>query len=370
MTAARPTAGGPLGAGPDGTGEPDLDVSVVIAAHDAEATLPAQLDALAAQAPACTWEVLVADNGSADGTREVVLDAARRTRTVRLVDASAIRGAGAARNAAARLARGRVLLFCDADDVVAPGWVDALHRALDGADVVAGRLEWERLNSDAAQRSRALPQVDGLQHTEPLPGLGCASSSNLGIRRTLFDRLGGFDVRARYLQDTDLCWRAQLAGGTLAFEPAAVVHMRLRESVLGAWRQGRGSGMGQRWLAARYAEVAAAGARAAGGLLATERAGAGAAGGAVGTDGAGVVGGAGEPVGDAGDARRWPARIARRAWLVAAEAARVRSRGDVARLSWSTGFGIGYARGGLPDPEPLRASDLAAVGAGRGHDAG
>lgn len=358
MTAARPTADGPPGAGPDGTPEPDLDVSVVIAARDAEDTLPAQLEALAAQAPACTWEVLVADNGSTDATRQVVLDAARRTGIVRLVDASAIRGAGAARNAAVRVARGRALLFCDADDVVAPGWVDARHRALDGADLVAGRLEWERLNSHAAQRSRALPQVDGLQHTEPLPGLGCASSSDLGIRRALFDRLGGFDVRARYLQDTDLCWRAQLAGGTLAFEPDAVVHMRLRESVLGAWRQGRGSGMGQRWLAARYAEVAARAAedaRAAGGAAAAE--------------GALVPDGAGEPGGDA-ETRRWPARIARRAWLVAGEAARVRSRGDVARLSWSTGFGVGYARGGLPDPEPLRAGELAAVGAGCGRDAG
>lgn len=356
MTAARPTVDGPPGPDPDPV--PELDVSVVIAAHDAAATLPAQLDALAAQDPACTWEVLVADNGSTDATRDVVLDAARRSGTVRLVDAPGVRGAGAARNAAARVARGRVLLFCDADDVVAPGWVDALHGALRDADVVAGRLEWERLNSRASQQSRALPQVDGLQHTEPLPALGCASASNLGLRRSLFDRLGGFDVRARYLQDTDLCWRAQLAGGTIAFEPAAVVHMRLRESVLGAWRQGRGSGMGQRWLAARYAEVAARAAEDARAAADAEP--------AVRAEPGVPV----EPGVDGGAARGWPARIARRAWLVAGEAARVRSRGDVARLSWSTGFGVGYARGGLPDPEPLVPGEPAVVGAGRGREAG
>jgi hypothetical protein len=50
---------------------------------------------------------------------------------------------------------------------------------------------------------------------------------------------------------------------------------------------------------------------------------------------------------------------------VAGEAARVRSRGDVARLTWSTGFGVGYARGGLPEPEPLRAGELAGAGCGR-----
>ena len=348
MTAARPTADGPPGGDPAAVRGPDLDVSVVIAARDAAATLPAQLDALAAQDPACTWEVLVADNGSTDGTRDVVREAACAAVPVRLVDASGIRGAGAARNAGARVARGRDLLFCDADDVVAPGWVDALRGALRDADVAAGRLEWERLNSRAAQGSRALPQVDGLQYTEPLPRLGSASSSNLAVRRSLFDRLGGFDVRARYLQDTDLCWRAQLAGGTLAFEPDAVVHMRLRDGVVGAWRQGRGSGMGQRWLAARYAEVAA---RAAEEDLAPAT-----------DEGAAGSAAAGD---DRGAARRWPARIARRAWLVAGEAARVRSRGDLARLSWSTGFGIGYARGGLPDPEPLRVGELAVAGCGR-----
>lgn len=347
MTAARPTADGPPEGPSDAPHEPALDVSVVIAARDAEATLPAQLDALAAQDPACTWEVLVADNGSTDGTRDVVRDAARGPAEVRLVDASGIRGAGAARNAGARAARGRDLLFCDADDVVAPGWVDALHGALRDADVAAGRLEWERLNSRAAQGSRALPQVDGLQYTEPLPWLGSASSSNLAVRRSVFDGLGGFDVRARYLQDTDLCWRAQLAGGALAFEPDAVVHMRLRDGLVGAWRQGRGSGMGQRWLAARYAEVAAQAA----------------------ADGSAPVAGDDAVAGDGrGAARWWPARIVRRAWLVAGEAARIRSRGDVARLSWSTGFGIGYARGGLPDPEPLRAGELAVAGCG--HEAG
>lgn len=361
MTAARPTADGPPGPGDDTARGTALDVSVVIAARDAEATLPAQLAALADQDTRCTWEVLVADNGSTDRTRDVVLDAARRTGRVRLVDASAIRGAGAARNEAARVARGRDLLFCDADDVVAPGWVDALHGALRGSDMVAGRLEWERLNSRAAQGSRALPQVDGLQHTEPLPDLGCASSSNLAVRRTLFDRLGGFDVRARYLQDTDLCWRAQLAGATLVFEPAAVVHMRLRPGLLGAWRQGRGTGMGQRWLAARYAEVAARGSAPSPG---------GAGGRGAGEQGAERLGGpeAHDPgIGaESETGRRWPARIARRAWLVAGEAARVRSRGDAARLSWSTGFGVGYARGGLPDPEPLRVEEPVCAGAGPG----
>ncbi|VTR78133.1 glycosyltransferase [Cellulomonas hominis] len=333
------------------------DVSVIIAAKDAAATLPAQLAALAAQDPPFAWEVLVADNGSADRTAEVVQDAARTFPALRLVDAAAVPGAGAARNAAAEVARGDVLLFCDADDVVAPGWAAALHRALGDAELVAGRLEWARLNGRAAQESRALPQVDGLQHTEPLPWLGCASSSNLGVRRDLFHRVGGFDTRARFLQDTDLCWRAQLAGAALVFEPAAVVHMRLRRGLRGAWRQGRSSGMGQRWLAARYGPLAAA-------LREAEPSGIVGSDGAAGPDRSAEAGGAPGSVGTdrlAGARRAWPGRIARRAVLVGGDLVRVRSAGDVARLAWATGFGIGYARGGLPDPAPLHPAEVGAA---------
>jgi glycosyltransferase involved in cell wall biosynthesis len=307
-----------------------VDVSVVIAARDAARTLPAQLAALADQRPAARWEVLVADNGSTDGTADLVRAAARDHPWLRLVDASGTRGAGAARNVAARHARGDALLFCDADDVVAPGWVDALHDALRGAALVAGRLEWARLNDRSAQRSRALPQVDGLQYGEPVPWLGCASASNLGVRRALFERLGGFDTRARYLQDTDLCWRAQLtADADLAFVPDAVVHMRLRRGLRGAWRQGRGSGMGQRWLAARYGQVARPGATPAPAREVEAR----------------------------GVRRSRVARVVRRAAHVGGDLLRVRSAGDVARLTWDTGWGVGYALGGLGDPPPLGAHE-------------
>lgn len=328
--------------------QPDAPLgSVVIAARDAGTTLPHQLRALADQRPACAWEVIVADNGSTDGTLRLVREARAWFPQVRAVDASAVRGAGAARNAGAASARGELLLFCDADDVVAPGWVEAMRRALDATELVAGRLEWERLNDRTSRRSRALPQTTELQHVEPLPWLTCAAASNLGIRREVFERIGGFDIAARYLQDTDLCWRAQLDGAHLGFAPDAVVHMRLRRGVRGAWRQGRNSGMGQRWLVTRYGALAATRADRpeadAPGAVATRVPGAGAE---------GVTPGARGAAPPRRGTRSWPRRIVRRGAIVGGEVLRVRSLGDLARLSWNTGFGLGYARGGLPAPDP------------------
>ena len=129
-------------------------VSVVVPAFDAESTLGEQLGALAGQVGAPVFEVLVCDNGSRDGTAGVVWSFVGRSvgsvawSGVRLVDASVRRGPAAARNVGAGRARGEFLVFCDADDVVSPGWVAALHAGLADHDLVAGGLEWELLNRD------------------------------------------------------------------------------------------------------------------------------------------------------------------------------------------------------------------------------
>src|SRR5690606_31786877 len=89
-----------------GVGVPEL--SVVIAAFDARATLGEQLDALAARDVDFAVEVLVCDNGSRDGTPDLVRRRQEREPWLRLVDASARRGPSAARNIGAGQAAGRV----------------------------------------------------------------------------------------------------------------------------------------------------------------------------------------------------------------------------------------------------------------------
>ena len=68
-------------------------MSVIIPCYNSEATLGAQLSALAAQVCKYTWEVIVADNGSRDGTKDVATSFADRIPFLRVVDASARRGA-------------------------------------------------------------------------------------------------------------------------------------------------------------------------------------------------------------------------------------------------------------------------------------
>ncbi|MBT0767433.1 glycosyltransferase family 2 protein [Kineosporia sp. J2-2] len=227
-------------------------VSVVIACRNAADTLGIQLEALAQQRYSDTWDVLISDNGSTDHTRLVALRYSDRLPGLQIVDSSDKPGAGHARNVAATVSTADFLAFCDADDEVAPDWLTTMMAALERNPFVAGSFESRKLNSDRVLRSRPLQQSTGLQESPFGPGLPHAGAGNMGIRRDIFLSVGGFDQAVGTLEDTDLCWRVQLAGTPLIFAHDAVVHVRLRSSFSKMWRQGWNYGHAAALLERRY----------------------------------------------------------------------------------------------------------------------
>lgn len=113
-------------------------LSVVVPAHDAAPWIEELLDSVLAQGVA-SLEVLVVDDRSTDGTREIVEGISQRDGRVRRLESSSPGGAGA-RNSGAAIARGEYLVFADADDIVPPGayrsMLDSL--AASGSDLVIG----------------------------------------------------------------------------------------------------------------------------------------------------------------------------------------------------------------------------------------
>ena len=212
--------------------EPLPDVSVVVPAHNAAATLPAQLAALAGQDFTGTWELVVVENGSVDGTRAAIDASCQCVPRLRCIT-STTRGASRARNLGVRSARAPLVLLCDADDVVAPGWVSAMAHALQDFDLVGGPLEFERLNAPRLPR----PNVTVGAELPVVFGLPYAVSANVAFHRALFDSLGGFDESIAVGEDMDFGWRAHLAGFSMGAAPAAVVHYRLRATVGSFLRQ-------------------------------------------------------------------------------------------------------------------------------------
>ena len=206
--------------------------SVIVPFRGDIGQLRQQLEALLSQPSAQEMEVIVADNyGPGAGVSSQVEDLVAGMDRVRRVDASAKPGAAYARNVGAQHARGHRLAFVDADDVVGDGWVDAMAKALETHPVVASRFEYERINPPETRVGRRPVQSEGLITYQRPSFLPHAGGCGLGVRREVFDALGGFDETYKVLEDTDFTWRAQLAGHAIRFEPEAVMHIRLRPTL-------------------------------------------------------------------------------------------------------------------------------------------
>ncbi|HVU17600.1 MAG TPA: glycosyltransferase family A protein [Candidatus Didemnitutus sp.] len=142
-------------------------VSIIVPCHNAAPWLAATLDSALAQ----TWlekEVIVIDDGSTDGSRDVAR--AFVPHGVTLVEQEN-RGASAARNHGLRLARGDYIQFLDADDLLAP---DKIERQLWRVRSLGNRIlasgAWTRFHDDPAAaafvtfpNSRDLSGVEFLQ---------------------------------------------------------------------------------------------------------------------------------------------------------------------------------------------------------------
>jgi glycosyltransferase involved in cell wall biosynthesis len=211
-------------------------LSVVIPCRDDAGRLADQLDALAGQRAGEPFEVIVVDDGSTDGTADVARAYTDRLR-LRVISLDGGPCVGRARNAGAAAAEGSRLVFLDADDVAAPGYLAAMGAALDRHLFVAARLDAGRLNPPWLRRSRPVPQATGLNHD--LGFLPYALGGSIGVVRSAFEAAGGFPTRRQYGDDVELCWTLQLAGVQLHWVPDAVLHYRFRVTARAAFDQGR-----------------------------------------------------------------------------------------------------------------------------------
>jgi glycosyltransferase involved in cell wall biosynthesis len=247
---------------------PEL-ISVVLPVLNGERYLGEQLAALAHQTYARPWEVVIVDNGCTDGTLAVVERWGDRLPDVRIADASDLKGLNHARNIGSAAARGDFLAFCDADDVVSPGWLAGLATAAERADILGGVGEIETLNGRRAFPSRTGSQPGGVRTR--LGYLPSVSGGNCGVWTDVARTLRWDESFVYAGSDIEFSWRAVLASFRVDVAPGAVIRVRQRtdlRSLATQWflygksdaqlfRAFRGRGMRRSSLAAALKETLA-----------------------------------------------------------------------------------------------------------------
>jgi glycosyltransferase involved in cell wall biosynthesis len=210
-----------------------LLVSVIVPTYNRASTLPALLEALAEQDwPADRFEVIVVDDASTDDTATVIA-AQRAWVPYRLhYYRKDHDGPAAARNHGVARARGRVLAFTDSDCVPQPGWLSSGVRDLaGGAAIVCGPITPMGRRFLEAQMA-PVSRDDGVYPT-----------ANLLVRRSAFERAGGFDEGFGVYpwgglmggEDTDLAWRIKRSGQRAVFSLGAAVGHQATPISLRAW---------------------------------------------------------------------------------------------------------------------------------------
>lgn len=204
-----------------------LKASICIPSYNRKEFLFATLRSLDRQsAGPARYEVVVADDGSSDGTVEALSDLRTKYRLRWLTQANA--GPAAASNAAARLAENEVLIFLDADQLCTEDMV-AVHletHEREGNVFVQGLYPLaEGFRSRAAS---LLYEQSLLSALEPIDRRHPASkfmwSAQISVRRSVWEEIGGFDSSFREYggEDTDFGLRVAALGVPFVFEPRAL----------------------------------------------------------------------------------------------------------------------------------------------------
>lgn len=209
-------------------------VSVIMPAYNVAPYIAASVASACAQT-VTDLEVLVVDDGSTDGTAEIVRGMASRDRRIRVMS-KPNGGISTARNYALQHAAGEVLALLDSDDMWEPDFLASQLAVLDArpeVDLVTGNAWYlgSRLNGQLAR-----PYPD----PRPAPTLATILSDETSIfimtvfRRRVYATIGGFDEHFRTNEDYDYWLRAAIAGFAFARNDTPLGHYRRRDDSLSA----------------------------------------------------------------------------------------------------------------------------------------
>lgn len=222
LRSQRPRGGWPMDA--DVANAP-VTLSVVIPAYNEEDRLPPYLDEVCVhlENQPFDWEIIVVDDGSRDRTCEIVEQAGTDQSRIKLVRQTVNQGKGAAVARGVKEARGKYVLFADADGATPADQIDTIMATLEmGTEIVVGS---RTINSEEVSRARDVARrflgmmFYRMTNFFAVPGVSDTQCGFKGFRRDVARHLFSELNEQRWAFDIEVLYRAQMLGYAITEVP-------------------------------------------------------------------------------------------------------------------------------------------------------
>ncbi|MEH1792133.1 glycosyltransferase family 2 protein [Nostoc sp.] len=206
-------------------------VSVIIPCYNTERFLAQTIESVFSQTFA-DYEIILIDDGSTDGTAEVIKSFGNKVRA----EFSANRGASAARNRGTDIAQGKFIQYLDADDLLRSDALDKRVNALEASGADVAYSDWQKLEEN--ETGEFLPGnviARKIEDVHPDPQIALftnfwAPPAALLYRREIVDAIGGWNESLPIIQDARFLLDAALVGGKFIYVPGVGADYRVHKN--------------------------------------------------------------------------------------------------------------------------------------------
>lgn len=230
----------------NGRSDSNISLSVVIPVQNGERTIIACLNSLASQSLRPD-EIIIVDNGSTDDTVARVKEWSLTHGALQMQLAfEGKQGPSAARNRGTRLAKGRFLVFLDADCVAPPDWLKMISKQIGGGRSAVGGPYQGHPSLPAIERYAAMSWSFGtsgeeIDYSNPFISRFLLGG-NMALPRRYWESTGGFNETLTVGEDLDFSFRLYREGVSMRIIPSlAVLHetsSTVSKRIRRAWRHG------------------------------------------------------------------------------------------------------------------------------------
>ena len=208
-----------------------ISISAIVCTRNRLESLRRCIQTLALVKTAHDWELIIVDNGSNDGTSEMLASLPEHVGSARLKTVyEPKRGLAVARNAGVRQSSGKIIAFTDDDCYVAENYIDALMSSF-ATNPEIGFLGGRILLYDNADSRTTIQECQDYLYLKPKTFIAAhtVQGANMAFKKEVLDLIGGFNElfgagTGIACEDTDAAAAALWAGVSGAYDPGPTVY--------------------------------------------------------------------------------------------------------------------------------------------------